>query len=601
MLLFKNQNMKVFTTLSDKKKRSAMSILRPTLCTLLLVFSSLLLFQCGDEAEDFFKGIEDALENLAPSFGDKTTIADQTYTQNREISTLSLPEATGGEAPLTYSLEPDLPTGLSFDATTREITGTPTVAAAETEYTYTATDANSLFVDLTFMITVTAVTQGADPVPPGLIPISTLEQLNAIRYDLNGNGKVDDKGGLENIAAAETAYAAVFPGVAYDANDTDKYTGYKLMKDLDFTVDASYSNATTNKPKWTPNSMTTPTNEGWEPIGFYSSIFDNASFTGDFDGQGNTISNLFINRSSTRYVGLFGYVGSGGAVKNVGLQDPVVTGDDDSVGGLVGWNNGGIITACYVSGGTVTGTGGYTDAGGLVGENESGTISACYVSGGTVTGTGGYAIVGGLVGQSGGSISASYVSGGTVTSTGDDSDVGGLVGQSGGSISASYVSGGTMTGTGDDSNVGGLAGENYEGIITACYVSGGTVTSTGAGNVGGLVGENDEGTITACYAGGDYAKLVGTGSGTVTNSYHQLAAGGTEDATSKFEATLKAPTAYTTPPNNIYANWNVDVDGTAGGDDPWDFGDNDEYPVLNGIDADGDGDTDADDIAAQRS
>ena len=155
MLLFKNQNMKVFTTLSDKKKRSAMSILRPTLCALLLVFSSLLLFQCGDEAEDLFKEIEGALEDLAPSFGDKT-IADQTYTQNAEITKLTLPEATGGEAPLTYSLSPALPTGLSFNATTREITGTPTVRAAK-EYTYTATGANDISVELTFMITVTAV------------------------------------------------------------------------------------------------------------------------------------------------------------------------------------------------------------------------------------------------------------------------------------------------------------------------------------------------------------------------------------------------------------------------------------------------------------
>ena len=153
MLLFKNQNMKVFTTLSDKKKRSAMSILRPTLCALLLVFSSLLLFQCGakDAAEDLFQAIED----LAPSFGDKT-IADQEYTQNAEITKLTLPEATGGEAPLTYSLEPDLPTGLSFDATKREITGTPTMAAAKKEYTYTATGANDFLAELTFMITVTA-------------------------------------------------------------------------------------------------------------------------------------------------------------------------------------------------------------------------------------------------------------------------------------------------------------------------------------------------------------------------------------------------------------------------------------------------------------
>ena len=522
--------------------------LRPTLCALLL--SSLLLFQCSlGGLEEAAKDIVNTLENLAPSFGNQT-IADQTYTQNREITTLTLPAATGGEPPLTYSLSPALPAGLSFDATAREITGTPTVAAAKKKYTYTATDANSFFADLTFMITVTI----EDPVPPGLIPVSTLEQLNAIRYDLNGNGKVDHRGGLANIAAAETAYAAVFPKVAYDANNTGKYTGYKLENNLDFQEDASYSNATTNKTNFGGEGSGT----GWAPIGVGSD-----AFTGTFDGQGKTISNLFINRGSTGNVGLFGDVGLGGSVQNVGLEDPVVTGTGNfvSVGGLVG-DNGGRISACYVSGGTVTGS---RDVGGLVGGNE-GTISACYVLGGTVTGTG--------------SVFGS---------------VGGLVGNNDGTITVSYVSGGTVTGTGNF-GIGGLVGLN-DGPITASYVSGGTVTGS---TVGSLVGWNT-GTITACYTGGkNYAELVGTVFGTVTNSYHQLASGGTENATSKFEATLKAPTAYGTGAS-IYANWNVDVDGTAGADDPWDFGTNAQYPVLNGIDVDKDGDTDADDIAAQRN
>ena len=120
---------------------------------------------------------------------------------------------------------------------------------------------------------------------------------------------------------------------------------------------------------------------------------------------------------------------------------------------------------------------------------------------------------------------------------------------------------------------------------------------TGTGNVGGLVGYNNLGIITACYAGGkNYDNLVGDQDGTVTNSYHQLASGGTEDATSKFEATLKAPTAYGTSPS-IYASW--DVDGTAGGEDPWDFGSGSQYPVLN-IDFNEDGNS-ADDVTRQRN
>ena len=39
---------------------------------------------------------------------------------------------------------------------------------------------------------------------------------------------------------------------------------------------------------------------------------------------------------------------------------------------------------------------------------------------------------------------------------------------------------------------------------------------------------------------------------------------------------LQAPTGYT----GIYGNWNVDVDGDTLPDDPWDFGNPRQYPVL---------------------
>ena len=91
-----------------------------------------------------------------PSFGAET-IADQTYTQDTAITTLTLPEATGGDGTLTYTLTPLLPGGLTFDATGRTITGTPTSSQAAAEYTYTATDENGDAVSLTFTIRVAAV------------------------------------------------------------------------------------------------------------------------------------------------------------------------------------------------------------------------------------------------------------------------------------------------------------------------------------------------------------------------------------------------------------------------------------------------------------
>ena len=81
------------------------------------------------------------------------TIADQTFTV-REAVNLTLPVATGGTPPYTYTLTP-LPEGLSFDTTTRELSGTPTTAETTTA-TYTATDAANMSASLTFTIEVTA-------------------------------------------------------------------------------------------------------------------------------------------------------------------------------------------------------------------------------------------------------------------------------------------------------------------------------------------------------------------------------------------------------------------------------------------------------------
>ena len=50
--------------------------------------------------------------------------------------------ASGGTAPITYAVS-NLPSGLSFNASTRAITGSPTVAHATREVTYTATDSST--------------------------------------------------------------------------------------------------------------------------------------------------------------------------------------------------------------------------------------------------------------------------------------------------------------------------------------------------------------------------------------------------------------------------------------------------------------------------
>ena len=89
-------------------------------------------------------------QDNTPSFANDATIADKVYVKDSAITTVTLPAATGGDTPLTYSLSPALPTGLSFDASSRQLSGTPTVLKAETTYTYTVTDDDNDTDTLTF-------------------------------------------------------------------------------------------------------------------------------------------------------------------------------------------------------------------------------------------------------------------------------------------------------------------------------------------------------------------------------------------------------------------------------------------------------------------
>jgi len=78
-----------------------------------------------------------APEGAAPAFS--TGIAGQVWVVNETVS-LDLPEATGGDGVLAYSLTPDLPPGLLFDEDRRLISGTPLAAAEPMAFEYTATD-----------------------------------------------------------------------------------------------------------------------------------------------------------------------------------------------------------------------------------------------------------------------------------------------------------------------------------------------------------------------------------------------------------------------------------------------------------------------------
>ena len=83
-------------------------------------------------------------------------IADQSYTRGVEIEALTLPSSSTGNGTLTYSFSPALPADLSFDATTRTLSGTPTELQASTAYTYKVEDMDEDEATQSFNITVLA-------------------------------------------------------------------------------------------------------------------------------------------------------------------------------------------------------------------------------------------------------------------------------------------------------------------------------------------------------------------------------------------------------------------------------------------------------------
>ena len=99
-------------------------------------------------------------QDTSPSFAADAGPGNQTYTVGTAIATLTLPEASGGDGTLTYSLTPSVPE-LTFDAMTRQLTGTPSTAASYS-MTYTVTDEDGDTDTLSFAITVEESDDGDD-------------------------------------------------------------------------------------------------------------------------------------------------------------------------------------------------------------------------------------------------------------------------------------------------------------------------------------------------------------------------------------------------------------------------------------------------------
>ena len=276
---------------------------------------------------------------------------------------------------------------------------------------------------------------------------------------------------------------------------------YQLTKD----INASNTDGSNTSGIWSPS--------GWVPVG--SPLIPD-SFNGALDGKDHSISNLTIDRSAGRFVGLFGHIRNGDFVRNIHLTNAQITGGE-YVGALTGFIGDTTISNASVSGNIS----GIEKVGGLVGSHSNGTITQS-MSSATVSGT---EHIGGLVGNSSGTIIDSSSSA-TVSGT---YGVGGLVGFSSGTITTSSSSGAISGGE----NIGGLVGYQNGGSITSSKASG---PVSGSLRVGGLAGALTGGTIDQSFATGSVTNsglltggLVGVAvSGTITRSYATGSVSGTD-------------------------------------------------------------------------
>ena len=525
-------------------------------------------------------GVAVADRNGAPTV--TTTLADRTLVAGLGPVTIDLASifTDPDSDTLTYSVVSSDPDRLGVTLSGTEVTLTPGSPGWSAVWAR-VTDPGGLGALQTFTVTVTAGNADYDTDNDGLIEVSTLAQLDAMRYDLNGNGLVDG-------ATWEPYYAAFSMG-ALEMGCPNGCVGYELAANLDFDTDGSGA-ADSPDTYWNDGA-------GWKPIGS-----EDNPYTANFRGENHTLANLFINRPTEDGIGLFGEVhhaASDGLIQDVGLVEVDVTGRD-AVGALFGRSTYMSVIWSYATG-RVTGRG--DRVGGLAGESSGNlvhTYAAVEVSGEEA--------VGGLVGHhilnrittsyATGRVSGMYAVGGLVGATSDFFHL----------IQASYA-------TGDVSGVGARLSTSDSGFIV-CGFGGTDDAETGSGGgIGGLVGHSC-GRIEASYATGAVSGgaaaggLLGSGlHGSIGFSYWDMETSGIRVGVGEEDtndngvvdgaelqraslvgmttAALQGPTDY----DGIYSAWAVDLGGPGFGDgepdELWDFGATTQYPALS-VDLNGD-------------
>ena len=359
--------------------------------------------------------------------------------------------------------------------------------------------------------------------------------LTTGKYDIDVNGEITDSDEAYEIGNAGQLYwfAGLVNGTLTDGTAQNLKANVVLTADITVNEDLLTSINTDDDGNVTNGSSF----KAWRPMGMADEKGNLTGwYTGIFDGNGHSISGLYVNRDEAAddvhtwfksCIGLFGYYS--GVTRNLSVLDSYMRGKD-CIGGICGYNDGGTIQNCY-SAATVCGDsyiggicgrsegdsiiencyntgyvyGATRSIGGICGDNSA-TMQGCY----NVGNVNGKFYVGGIVGESSGLgntiwIKDCYNRGNVI---GDTKDIGGIGGYIGSSLVENCYSQATVSG---NTNVGGICGNSNKVDFQNAYYDSNLYTGDAIGCLKDATAEKTEGKPSQAFESGEIAYLLQAG------------------------------------------------------------------------------------------
>ena len=306
------------------------------------------------------------------------------------------------------------------------------------------------------------------------------------KYDIDANGEITDSDEAYEIGNAGQLYwfAGLVNGTLTDGTVQNLKANAVLTSDITVNEDLLASINTEEDGNVTNGSSF----KAWRPMGMADEKGNLTGwYTGIFDGNGHSISGLYVNRDELAddvhtwfksCIGLFGYYS--GVTRNLSVLDSYMRGKD-CIGGICGYNDGGTIQNCY-SAATVCGD---SYIGGICGRSEGDSIiENCYNTGYVYGAT---RSIGGICGDNSATLQDCY----NVGKVNGKFYVGGIVGESSGSGNTIWIKDCYNRGNviGDTIDIGGIGGYIGSSLVENCYSQ---ATVSGNTNVGGICGNSNK-------------------------------------------------------------------------------------------------------------